>query len=175
MADLFFPNVMPDFVAESTVISAEAQDSLMELLSMPYHSLSERFKRAALDLKETVPILFVSVPFALSLFFAYQVYVVLFQIVMETWGMTGQHVRDFTLYCGTLGTAFLLFKAYLVTSNKNDLALCSQIVKACDSASFSPTYSLSLSLSLSLTLLLCRYPRMYVSWVWMKLVRCSHW
>ncbi|XP_062153051.1 lanC-like protein GCL2 [Alnus glutinosa] len=113
MADRFFPNVMPDFVAESTVISAEAQDSLMELLSMPYHSLSERFKRAALDLKET--------------------------IVMETWGMTGQHVRDFTLYCGTLGTAFLLFKAYLVTSNKNDLALCSQIVKACDSASFSPT------------------------------------
>ncbi|XP_059452165.1 lanC-like protein GCL2 isoform X2 [Corylus avellana] len=58
---------------------------------------------------------------------------------METWGMTGQLVRDFTLYCGTLGTAFLLFKAYLVTNNKNDLALCSQIVKACDSASFSTT------------------------------------
>jgi hypothetical protein len=82
--------------------------------------------------------------------------------------MTGQLVRDFTLYCGTLGTAFLLFKAYLVTNNKNDLALCSQIVKACDSASFSPTYSLSLSLSI--TLLLCRYLHMYVSWVWMKLV-----
>jgi hypothetical protein len=62
MADRFFPNVMPDFVAESTAVSAEAQDSLMKLLSMPYHSLSERFKRAALDLKETVPY-----PFSLCL------------------------------------------------------------------------------------------------------------
>lgn len=118
MADRFFPNVMPDFIAEATaetqdkeedpVVSA-TQDSLMKLLSMPYPSLSQLFKRAALDLKET--------------------------IILETWGMTGQHVQDFTLYCGTLGTAFFLFRAYLVTNNHNDLALSSQIVKACDSAS----------------------------------------
>lgn len=53
----------------------------------------------------------------------------------ETWGLTRQQVPDFTLYCGTLGTAFLLFKAYQVTKNTNDLAVCSQIVKDCDSAS----------------------------------------
>ncbi|KAB1210006.1 LanC-like protein GCL2 [Morella rubra] len=118
MADRFFPNVMPDFVPESaTEIQEEAepalpasQDSLMKLLSMPYPSLSERFKRAALDLKET--------------------------IVVQTWGMSGQRVQDSTLYSGSLGAAFLLFKAYLFTKNKNDLALCSQIVKACHSASF---------------------------------------
>lgn len=117
MADRYFPNVMPDFVTESTTPTQEeqvplvtTQDSLLKLLSMPYPSLSERFKRAALDLKET--------------------------IVMETWGVTGQQVQDFTLYCGALGTAFLLFKAYQVTDNKSDLALCSQVVKACDSASF---------------------------------------
>ncbi|KAG2717294.1 hypothetical protein I3760_03G168300 [Carya illinoinensis] len=116
MGDRFFPNVMPDFIAESTTetqeqeVSIAAHDSLTKLLSLPYHSLSERFKRTALDLKET--------------------------ILLETWGMTGQRVQDFTLYCGTLGTAFFLFKAYLITNNKNDLALCAQIVKACDSASF---------------------------------------
>lgn len=78
---------------------------------MPHAPLFERLKRAALDLKET--------------------------IVMETWGLTGQHVGDFTLYCGLLGTAFLLFKSYHVTCNTNDLTLCSQIVKSCDAASLS--------------------------------------
>ncbi|KAJ7981437.1 LanC-like protein [Quillaja saponaria] len=118
MANRFFPNLMPDFVAETTTQTLHEEeeavivsdgDSLMKLLAMPYSSLSERLKRAALDLKET--------------------------IVIETWGMTGQRISDFTLYCGVLGTAFLLFKSYNVTNNKNDLSLCSQIVKACDSAS----------------------------------------
>lgn len=60
MGDRFFPNVMPDFIAESTTetqeqeVSTAAHDSLTKLLSLPYHSLSERFKRTALDLKETV-------------------------------------------------------------------------------------------------------------------------
>ncbi|KAK4577530.1 hypothetical protein RGQ29_027879 [Quercus rubra] len=106
MAGRFFPNVMPDFVAEATAETQDeegkepvvvTQDSLMKLLSMPYSSLSQRFKRAALDLKET--------------------------ITLETWVMTGQQVQDFTL-------------AYLLTNNNNDLALSSQIVKACDTASF---------------------------------------
>lgn len=107
MADRFFINEMPDSVAE--IATEEAEDSLMKLLSMPYATLSERFKRAALDLKETV--------------------------VIETWGLSRQQVQDFTLYSGALGTAFLLFKSYLVANNKNDLNLCSEIVKACDSAS----------------------------------------
>ncbi|WCJ30694.1 Glutathione S-transferase LANCL1 [Euphorbia peplus] len=123
MADRFFPNIMLDFVAEQqqdSSSSAEEEesstihgggDSLLKLLSMPYPLLSKRFQRAALDLKET--------------------------IVMETWGMNGQNVQDFTLYSGTLGTAFLLFKSYQVTDNKNDLLMCLEIIKACDSASAS--------------------------------------
>lgn len=160
MADRFFPNVMPDFVPESaTEIQEEAepalpasQDSLMKLLSMPYPSLSERFKRAALDLKETVSNSFCFlICFRVCVFrgvysMPYQVNVVLLQIVVQTWGMSGQRVQDSTLYSGSLGAAFLLFKAYLFTKNKNDLALCSQIVKACHSASFNSRYTLSLIL-----------------------------
>ncbi|KAF5741502.1 GCR2-like 2 isoform 1 [Tripterygium wilfordii] len=113
MADRFFPNEIPKFVPESTTTTMQvpSEDSLWRLLSMPYSALSQLFKRAALDLKET--------------------------IVIETWGLGGQRVRDFTLYCGTLGTAFLLFKSYQVTNNMNDLTLCLEIVKACDSASVS--------------------------------------
>ncbi|XP_065874227.1 lanC-like protein GCL2 [Euphorbia lathyris] len=122
MGDRFFPNIMPDFVTEVAETPTHEQeeeeaeeesggDSLLKLLSMPYSLVSMQFQRAALDLKET--------------------------IVMETWGLSGQNVQDFTLYCGTLGTAFLLFKSYQVTNNKNDLSLCLQVVKACDSASAS--------------------------------------
>lgn len=57
------------------------------------------------------------------------------QIVVETWGLTGQRVEDFSLYAGTMGTAYLLFKSFQVTHNKNDLSLCLEIVKACDSSS----------------------------------------
>ncbi|XP_057451013.1 lanC-like protein GCL2 [Lotus japonicus] len=120
MADRFFPNPMPEFVAEAkpstpqeqqeaVTVGAGEGSSLLKLLAMPHAPLSERLKRAALDLKET--------------------------IVVETWGFSGQHARDFTLYCGLLGTGFLLFKSYQVTGNTNELALCSQIVKACDNAS----------------------------------------
>lgn len=49
--------------------------------------------------------------------------------------MSGQRVQDFSLYSGTLGTALLLFKSFQVTHNKNDLNLCLEIVKACDSSS----------------------------------------
>ncbi|KEH24852.1 G protein coupled receptor [Medicago truncatula] len=121
MSNRFFPNPMPEFIPESTpstqqelqeaVTVTTGGDSLLNLLAMPHAPLSQRLKRAALDLKET--------------------------IVMETWGLTGQRVGDFTLYCGLLGTAFLLLKSYHVTCNTNDLALCSQIVKSCDAASLS--------------------------------------
>ena len=58
MADRFFPNEMPDFVEEKDEdsVSVGSEDSLLKLLSMPYSSLSERLKRAGLDLKETVHI-----------------------------------------------------------------------------------------------------------------------
>lgn len=58
MADRFFRNEMPDFVAEialdETVSTESAKDSLTKLLYLPYTTLSERLKRSALDLKETV-------------------------------------------------------------------------------------------------------------------------
>ncbi|KAK6142580.1 hypothetical protein DH2020_022928 [Rehmannia glutinosa] len=124
MADRYFPNEMPDFVPENPKLLDEevkdkhgrieihpqgTQDSLVKLLSLPYSTLSQQLQRAALDLKET--------------------------IVVETWGLSGQRVEDFTLYSGTLGTAVLLFKSFQVTRNKNDLNLCLEIVKACDSSS----------------------------------------
>ena len=40
---------------------------------------------------------------------------------METWGLGGQVVHDFTLYSGNLGTALLLYKSYQITSNEKDL------------------------------------------------------
>ncbi|XP_071907090.1 lanC-like protein GCL2 isoform X1 [Coffea arabica] len=123
MADRYFPNLMPDFVQEDPTLEQEIQqsghripeqgteESLFRLLATPYTTLSEKLKRAALDLKETIV------------------------AVVDTWGLTGQKVDDFTLYSGALGTALLLFKSFLVTRNGNDLILCSQIVNACDSAS----------------------------------------
>ncbi|XP_042519441.1 lanC-like protein GCL2 [Macadamia integrifolia] len=111
MADHFFHNEMPDFVPESTEETTVegVEDSLLKLLSLPYPILAERFKRAALDLKET--------------------------IVLETWGLRGRRVKDFSLYTGALGTAFLLLQSFQVTNNRDDLNLCSDIVRACDSAS----------------------------------------
>lgn len=124
MADRYFPNLMPDFVQEDPSIELQqegqripeqgTEESLLRLLSTPYATVSEKIKRAALDLKES--------------------------IVVETWGLTAQKVDDFTLYSGALGTAFLLFKSFLVTKNGNDLSLCSEIVKACDSASLHSRY-----------------------------------
>ncbi|KAL0001156.1 hypothetical protein SO802_014937 [Lithocarpus litseifolius] len=115
MADRFFPNEMPDFVAEDEASPASgsggAKDSLTKLLHLPYKTLSHKLQKSALDLKQMV--------------------------VRETWGLSssGKRVNDFTLYTGALGTAFLLFKSYQLTKDTNDLKLCSQIVKACDSAS----------------------------------------
>ena len=65
MADRFFQNPMPDFVPETASSTLQqtqeptavgAGDSLVKLLALPYAPLSERFKRAGLDLKETVMI-----------------------------------------------------------------------------------------------------------------------
>ncbi|CAL5390694.1 unnamed protein product [Camellia sinensis] len=112
MADRFFPNEMPDFIPETPESSASerSEDSLTKLLSLPYKTLAERLNRAALDLKQTV--------------------------VKETWGSSGRRVHDdCILYTGVLGTAYLLFKAYQISNNKDDLNLCSQIVKACHTAS----------------------------------------
>ncbi|KAL0283977.1 UNVERIFIED_CONTAM: LanC-like protein GCR2 [Sesamum angustifolium] len=112
MADRFFPNEMPDYIPETPSVESAAvaaSDSLTKLLHLPYRTLSKGLKKAALDLKDAV--------------------------VKETWVGKGKRVGDYTLYTGALGTAFLLFKAYQVTGDKNDLALCSDIIEACNSAS----------------------------------------
>ncbi|KAJ0968949.1 hypothetical protein J5N97_021826 [Dioscorea zingiberensis] len=115
MADRYFPNDLPDFVQETdeataaTAATADDSSSLLNLLSLPYLKTAEQFLRAALDLKE--------------------------KVVRETWVRAGRRVKDFTLYTGALGTAFLLMKSYQVTGNSGDLTLCNEIVKACDSAS----------------------------------------
>ncbi|KAI3502216.1 hypothetical protein L1887_30248 [Cichorium endivia] len=115
MTDRYFENFMRDSIEEiSTVdgdnersmgLDKESQDSLLKLLSMPYPTLSDELKRAALNLKETIV------------------------------AKTSRSIQDFTVYAGTMGTAFLLLKSFQVTGNKNDLNLCSQIIKNCDSAS----------------------------------------
>ncbi|KAK2973956.1 hypothetical protein RJ640_030135, partial [Escallonia rubra] len=122
MGDRFFHNEMAEYLKEAggtRPSDGTGDGSLLELLCMPYPELAERFKEAALDLKK--------------------------QIVKETWESSGKCASDFTLYKGVLGAAFLLFKSYQVTSNKEDLYLCSAIVKACDSASLGSKYTFCVS------------------------------
>ncbi|XP_008809400.1 lanC-like protein GCL2 [Phoenix dactylifera] len=104
MADRFFHNEMPAFVEEKEGILAPS--SLHSLLYLSYPKTADKLLRAALDLKE--------------------------KVVKETWVRFGRRAKDFTLYTGALGTAFLLFKAYQVTNNRGDLSLCSEIIRACD-------------------------------------------
>ncbi|CAN1159859.1 LanC-like protein GCR2 [Linum perenne] len=112
MGDRYFPNQLLHFEPESGTEEEEAHrinESITKLLSLPHPTLSQILKRSASDLKDTV--------------------------VMETWGLRERRVSDYTLYTGMLGTAYLLFKAYQITNNGNDLNLCSEVVQACDSAS----------------------------------------
>ncbi|GAB2242539.1 hypothetical protein Droror1_Dr00019314 [Drosera rotundifolia] len=105
MSDRYFPNTMPD----TGDADADA-DSLTNLLSMDYASLSALFQQRALNIKETV--------------------------VAETWAARkGGRVREFEVYGGVLGTALLGLKSYLVTGNGKELELCGVIVRACDAAS----------------------------------------
>ncbi|RWW24845.1 hypothetical protein BHE74_00014018 [Ensete ventricosum] len=105
MADRYFPNEMPDFVEEQE--GAVAQSTLHSLLCLPYTKLTDKFLRAALDLKEKVALFRCSLSCMLCC-----LYYCLLQVVKETWLRNGRRVKDFTLYTGALGTAFLLFKAY---------------------------------------------------------------
>lgn len=112
MADRFFPNEMPEFIPEAALDEPppETGDSLSRLLRLPFRSLSQQLLNSATEIKDTV--------------------------VRETWNRSGRrNLQDYTLYTGALGTAFLVFKAFQVHRNPTDLALCSDIVRACDSAS----------------------------------------
>lgn len=112
MGDRFFLNEMRQFIAEPPPDQPSSEsadvDSLTKLLHLPYNKLAQRLKQAALELQQT--------------------------IVKETWGRSRRRVHDYTLYTGALGTAYLLFKSYQVTKNKDDLNMSSEIVRACDSA-----------------------------------------
>ncbi|KAK4387056.1 LanC-like protein GCR2 [Sesamum angolense] len=135
MADRFFPNEMPDYIPETPSVESAAvaaSDSLTKLLhfliepspkaqesSFGPQRCSKYLNSLAFDhLSDGV--------FLLHCFL---------EILKETWVGKGKRVGDYTLYTGALGTAFLLFKAYQVTGDKNDLSLCSDIIEACDTAS----------------------------------------
>ncbi|KAG6479365.1 lanC-like protein GCL2 [Zingiber officinale] len=107
MADRFFPNSLPEFVVEEE--GAITGSTLLDLLHLPYPKLADKLLNSALHLKK--------------------------KVVEETWLRSGRGARDYTLYTGALGTAFLLFKAYHVTKNRADLDLCAEIVIACHQAS----------------------------------------
>ncbi|WZY96837.1 hypothetical protein YC2023_069166 [Brassica napus] len=112
MGERFFPNEIPEFLPEDAgeeETFSTHKDSLTKLLSLPYRSFSKKLQRYALSLKDT--------------------------IVFETWDRSGKRVRDFNLYTGVLGTAYLLFQSYQVARNENDLKLCLEIVEACYTAS----------------------------------------
>ncbi|KAK6785476.1 hypothetical protein RDI58_018931 [Solanum bulbocastanum] len=107
MAERYYPNEMGEL--SIVELSPEnAKDSLTKLLSLPYDTISQRLKLDAINLKD--------------------------EVVRETWAAKGRHVNDYRLYTGTLGTAYLLFKSYQITQNNDDLALCSDIIQACDAA-----------------------------------------
>ncbi|KAK4369149.1 hypothetical protein RND71_012941 [Anisodus tanguticus] len=107
MADRYYPNEMPDLSIQE-MAPENAKDSLSKLLSLPYDTISQRLKQDAINLKD--------------------------EVVRETWAAKGRSVHDYSLYTGTLGTAYLLFRSYQVTENKDDLAHCSEIIRACDAA-----------------------------------------
>ncbi|CAH8255465.1 unnamed protein product [Arabidopsis lyrata] len=113
MGERFSRNELPEFVPEESAGEDETvtagKDSLTKLLSLPYKSFSEKLQSYALSLKD--------------------------KVVWETWERSGKRVRDYKLYTGVLGTAYLLFKSYQVTRNEDDLKLCLEIVEACDVAS----------------------------------------
>ncbi|MQL90907.1 hypothetical protein Taro_023506 [Colocasia esculenta] len=159
MADRFFPNEMPAFVAEAEGEEAVAGNPLQGLLALPYPKAADRFLRSALDLKEKVRLCVQSSPSRFGFlpsgspsadsaerpttavgFSHLRRFVISRLVVKETWTAHGQRVRDFTLYTGALGTALLLLKAFQVANNGHDLKLCSDIVKACDAASQGSKY-----------------------------------
>ncbi|XP_057453061.1 lanC-like protein GCL2 [Lotus japonicus] len=142
---------------EAAVTTGARYSELPELYAVFNAPLWECFKRIALDLEYTVAPIRLNPPefakqpitdgvFALYLvhdaplseYFKRAAHELKLTIVAQTFGLSGElevEVKDYTLYSGLLGTAFLLFKSYQVTGNAADLVHCSQIVKACDNAS----------------------------------------
>lgn len=91
------------------------------LLQSPPAILSDNFLSAALHLKD--------------------------EVVQATWSNSSATPRkNLSIYTGTLGTAFLCFRAYQATGNLQDLHLCRDIIQACSAASASmrqcPTFLL---------------------------------
>ncbi|GLJ13670.1 hypothetical protein SUGI_0217870 [Cryptomeria japonica] len=111
MAERYFSNTMPDFVQEDeeeSVAAKDGDDQVLNLLRLPYDLAAKKFLQAASTLKD--------------------------EIVRETWTNSQAIVRDFSLYTGSLGTAYLCLKAYEATENPDDLSLCTQIIESCVTA-----------------------------------------
>lgn len=115
-----FSNPLPDFNndthhASSSSASSQipqADDSLHLLLRSSPSILSHKFLYAAVALKD--------------------------EVVRATWSDPSAKLnKNLDMYKGTLGTAFLCFKAYQTTGNLEDLHLCRDIIQACSAASAS--------------------------------------
>lgn len=61
MAERYFDNEMPNFTPENAAVAASEQDSLAKLLSLPYNTLADKFKTAALHLKQLVLLIYCSI------------------------------------------------------------------------------------------------------------------
>lgn len=78
MADRFFPNEMPDYIPESSIITSstlETGDSLKKLLHLPYKSVCEILKNSALQLKDAVDFFLCFSGFVFVIYFKAQVVV----------------------------------------------------------------------------------------------------
>lgn len=101
----------PSDSAAAASASPISDGALLRLQSPPA-ILSDNFLSAALHLKD--------------------------EVVQATWSNTSATPRkNLSIYTGTLGTAFLCFRAYQATGNLQDLHLCRDIIQACSAASAS--------------------------------------
>jgi len=146
MADRFFPNDIPDYIDEAAASSPAAElssSSLHTLLSLQYPALADRFLHVALDLKQKATDYIAPLPRLRTSNFvrssARAVIILVSSAVLGCARDVGEAAAAFDggLHAihGALGTALLLFRAFLITGDRADLATCTEIVSACDAAS----------------------------------------
>lgn len=115
MAELYFVNNLLDkpVETETETEQSECKDcSATVILAEPFRKLyfpaGDAFLKEALNLKD--------------------------EVVQSTWTQRGFRCRDPTVYKGLSGTALMCFRSYQITGNKEDLALCSEIIDSCAAA-----------------------------------------
>uniref|UniRef100_A0A0E0M998 Uncharacterized protein n=1 Tax=Oryza punctata TaxID=4537 RepID=A0A0E0M998_ORYPU len=113
MADRYFPNDLPDFVAEAPDGDGSSPDGVRGLLSLPYSRISDRLLRAALRIKDKA----------------------CGYLGLGRGGDVDQGAATGDGLHALHGRARHGTPAVQVTGNRSDLALAGDIVKECDAAS----------------------------------------